>query len=381
MKTIISEATELRKYLHAHPEVSSQEQQTSAYLKNLIRHHCTYDELIEFENYGFAVVFNGEKKGQSILVRADFDALPIQEINDFDHRSTVSGVSHKCGHDGHASILYGLARSFSENPLISGQAILLFQPAEENGEGAQGIVHDPKFEKLSPDYAVALHNLPGYPLHEIVIREGSFTAAANSIIIMLSGKTSHAAEPEMGINPALAMAEITQKILEQTEPDLNQEDFRIATPVCSQMGEKAYGVSAGFGELHFTLRAWSNDVMQDFEKQCKSIAEEVAQKYGLGVSIDWTESFFANINQPDVVKAIEKAAHSEGFSISNRSTPFKWGEDFGLFTERFPGAMFGIGSGENCPALHNPDYDFPDEILETGIRMFSQVIKNLTVHV
>lgn len=377
LHNIIDEAKSLRKYLHQHPELSCFEENTSRHLIERLKSECTPDELIVFKHYGVAAIFKGDKPGKSVLIRGDFDALPIQEINDFAHKSLTQGVSHKCGHDGHASILYALARYLSLERLERGEAILLFQPAEENGEGAKGIINDPLFDSLKPDYAVALHNLPGYDLHKVVWRSGTFTAAANSIIIKLTGKTSHAAEPEFGINPALAMAEITQLILDQNQPDLDADDFRIATPIYTTMGDQAYGVSAGYGELHFTLRAWDNQVMRDHEKKCEDIARQVAGAHDLKIEIEWTQSFFANFNDERVIAAIKDAAAAGGYETEQRASPFKWGEDFGIFTEQFPGAMFGIGSGKNCPALHNPDYDFPDELIETGMIIFKEIISQL----
>lgn len=374
---ILKDAVALRKYLHQHPELSCEEKHSSAHIANLLKSDCNPDDLILFDHYGIAAVFNGKRPGKSLLIRGDFDALPIQETNEFAHRTETDGVSHKCGHDGHAAILYALARKLSQQRPKVGQAILLFQPAEENGEGAKGVINDEKFSRLTPDYAVALHNLPGYGQHEIVIRDGTFTAAANSIIIKLTGKTSHAAEPELGLNPGQAMAEITQAILSANVPDLNDDHFRIATPIYTHMGEKSYGLSAGHGELHFTLRAWDNEVIQSFEKHCEQIARSIGEQHGLQVGIKWTESFFANFNNQKVISAVRDTASEYGLQLLERETPFKWGEDFGIFTELFPGAMFGLGAGKDWPALHNPDYDFPDELIETGMNMFYGLIAKL----
>ena len=374
---IIQEAVKLRRHLHQYPEVSCQERETSKYLKEKIRTFANPDRLLEFEQHGIVAIYEGKSDGKSILVRGDFDALPIQEINDIEYKSKNEGVSHKCGHDGHAAILFALACHLGENRLDQGKAYLLFQPAEENGEGAKGMINDPLFDTIKPDFAVALHNLPGYKKHHIVYKEGPFTAAANSIIIRLEGKTSHAAEPEKGLNPALAIAEITQEILQLNRSDLEKSDFRIATPIYITMGDQSYGVSAGYGELHFTLRAWENDIMDQFEKECKAVAENVAEKYGLRSEVDWTEQFSANINDKRVVEAIKNAAEDHELPLEERSTPFKWGEDFGLFTTMYPGAMFGIGAGTKSPALHNPDYDFPDELIETGVKMFYSIITEL----
>lgn len=375
-KEILEDARTLRHELHRWPEVSGNEYRTSEKLHARLK-TCQPDALIQFANLGIAAIFRGEQAGKSVLIRGDFDALPIQETNTFAHRSAVPGVSHKCGHDGHAAILYALARHWSVKRPATGTAILLFQPAEENGEGARGVLADPQFAGLQPDFAVAFHNLPGYKLHQVVVREGAFTAAAHSIIVKLHGKTAHAAEPELGLNPALAMAEITQQLHALQVPDLERSDFRLVTPVFSRMGEKSYGVSAGYGEVHFTLRAWSNAVMAKLEEDCVSVVHSVTQAYGITPEIDWTERFFANQNHIRVVEAIRAAAQENELDLHERTTPFKWGEDFGVFTEKFPGAMFGIGAGSQHPALHHPDYDFPDEIIGTAVQMFLSIYDHL----
>lgn len=374
--TIFKDAIALRKHLHQYPEVSCYEKEASEYLFEKLK-ECTPDELIRFQNFGLAAIYEGETEGKTLLIRGDFDALPIEEINDIEYKSVHVGVGHMCGHDGHAAILYGLARYLKDHPPKSGKTILLFQPAEENGEGARGIMNDPAFIKLQPDMAVALHNLPGYPLHTVICKEGAFTAAANSMIIKLKGKTSHAAEPELGINPARAMAKITEQFLSLNQADLKSDEFRIATPIYMAMGEKSYGVSAGYGELHFTLRAWDNQVMKEFENKCEEIARETADQDQLQVEISWTQHFFANQNDKHLTEAIKRVASKNKLEVQERNTPFKWGEDFGLFTEALTGAMFGLGSGEDCPALHNPDYDFPDDLIETGVLMFSGLVSEL----
>ncbi len=376
MSEFLPEVIQFRRHLHQNPELSNHEKESSKYILDKIK-KCDPDEVVIFDNYGLAVVFKGERPGKRLLIRGDMDALPIQEINEIEYKSNKEGVSHKCGHDGHSAILYGLARQYAQKRPEKGDAILLFQPAEETGDGAKGVLADQKFAKLSPDYAVALHNLPGFAKHKIIYRHGVFTAAANSIIIRYFGKTSHAGEPELGKNPALAMAEVTKRFDELCIPDMDNDDFQIITPIYYTLGNKSYGVSAGYGETHYTLRAWHNEVMETLESKCESIAREIGEQYKLAIEIDWIQSFFANQNDDKVVGAIVDSAKSLDLESEEKKTPFRWGEDFGLFTKEFPGAMFGLGAGTNAPALHNPDYDFPDEVIETGIRMMAKIQEQL----
>ena len=373
-KELYQKLVAARRHMHKYPELSGQETDTSDFLQEKVR-EAGPDQIINFNNCGFIALFNGGNS-KSVMVRADFDALPIQEVNHFEHKSHYEGISHKCGHDGHSAILLGLAHKLKdEKP--AGDVFLIFQPAEETGSGAVGMINDSKFHDIHPDYVVALHNLPGYPLHEVVSRPKTFTAAANSMIIKFFGKTAHAAQPEKGKNPALAMARITERFQELSQPDLDREDFRIATPIYTTMGEKSYGVSAGYGELHFTLRAWKNEIIEKFENDLEQEARRISDDHDIEIKITWTEKFYSNQNDEDVYDAILKSAEDLDLKFQYRETPFRWGEDFGLFTEKFKGAMFGLGAGEDCPALHNPDYDFPDELIKSGSEMFYKIIQNL----
>lgn len=373
---MLAEITKLRKHLHTHPELSGKETETA---KTIVEFLAKYPPDDCWENVGTTgiLAFYKAKKTakKTILFRCELDALPIQEINTFEHKSVTENVSHKCGHDGHMSILCSLAKKLHEQPLNTVNVVLLFQPAEENGEGAVAVYKDERFNKVAPDYVFALHNLPGLPMHEIVVKNGTFTCAVNSIIVDFKGKTAHAGEPENGDNPAMAIAELIQKFQALIQPDISKEDFTLLTPIYVEMGTKDYGISAGSGSVHYTFRRAVNEQMRSLEIELETIAKTTAEKYGLGLEVSWTQRFSANENNSTAVDFVRTAAKNASFQITERTVPFKWGEDFGIFTEHFAGAMFGLGSGENTPALHNPDYDFPDEIAETGAEMFYQIAK------
>jgi len=376
-QNIISKLTKLRHFLHQNPELSGFEFNTSKKILQYLE-SCNPAELIhQIGKTGLIAVFNGKKDGPKTLFRCELDALPIQETNDFNHNSTIEGVSHKCGHDGHMAILCGLAELLSESSNFDGTVYLLFQPAEEDGEGAKKVLNDSQFKDIKPDYVFALHNLPGFPLGQIVVKNQTFSCAVNSMIITLTGKTAHAGEPQNGINPALAIAEIINNFNNKIQADILKETFCLITPIYINMGKKAYGVSAGFGEVHFTVRSNSNKNMDKIEADLLKLVTEIAQKHQLIEEISWTQQFRANENNSDAVTFIKNAAKANHFNITEKETPFSWGEDFGLFTEHFSGAMFGLGAGENIPALHNPDYDFPDELIPIGAKMFHQIIKEI----
>lgn len=376
-KETIQKLTQLRHDLHQNPELSGVEFKTAQRIIDFLKPLNPTEIIYPIGETGIVAVFKGKNNGSSTLIRCELDALPIQEINNSAHKSIIEGVSHKCGHDGHMAILCGVAHLLSEETNFNGTVYLLFQPSEEDGEGAKKILNDEIFKTIKPDFAFALHNLPGFPLGQIVAKEKTFSCAVNSMIIKLTGKTAHAAEPENGINPALAISEIITKFNDKIQPDISLQNYCLITPIYINMGSKAYGVSAGFGEIHFTIRSNSNKNMDSIEKDLMECVEKIAQQHKLGLEISWTQQFRANENNSQAVSLIRKSAEINGFDLVEKETPFSWGEDFGLFTEHFPGAMFGIGSGENVPSLHNPDYDFPDELIPVGAKMFYQILKEI----
>ena len=373
----IEQLITLRKELHQNPELSGLEFNTSKKIANFLQKYNPTEIIHPIAKTGIIAVFIGKTTGPKTLIRCELDALPIQEINGFEHKSKFECVSHKCGHDGHMAILCGVASLLSDAQTLNGTVYLLFQPAEEDGEGAKKILNDPIFETIKPDFAFALHNLPGFPMGQIVVKENTFSCAVNSMIITLSGKTSHAAEPENGVNPALAISEITNAFNQKIQSDISKDTFCLITPIYINMGSKAYGVSAGFGEIHFTIRSNSNKHMDRIEADLVKVATAIANKHKLIVEINWTQQFRANENNVEAVELIKNAAKRNNFDLVKKETPFSWGEDFGLFTEHFPGAMFGLGAGENRPALHNPDYDFPDALIPAGAKMFYEIIKEI----
>lgn len=363
-----------RHLLHERPDLSGKEAGTRKLVRTFLEPFQP-DELLELGDTGLVAIYKGKKPGKNILVRTELDALPIEEINTFEYRSKHPGISHKCGHDGHMAIISRLAWLLHRQPLEAGTAYLLFQPAEENGMGAKAVIKDPAFNQLKIDQVIALHNIPGFSAGAILIKEHAFTPSVSSIIVRYSGKTSHAAEPENGICPATAMTQFLSKALEMAVPAKDDTDFFLVSPVYMTMGEKSYGVTAGYGEVHLTIRAWEHPYLIKQSKKLESLAHTTGDQFGLKTKVDWTEEFSANNNAPEVVGQIKDAATKLDLSVQQLSHPMKWGEDFGLFTQHYTGAMFGLGAGEDSPALHNPDYDFNDTLIEPGSQVFEHIVR------
>ena len=362
---------QIRRKLHQHPELSGHEAQTARFVEDKLQVFHPTKVIRHVGGHGLLVEYFFSEDGPTVLFRADMDAVAVQEPDDIPHHSQTPGVAHKCGHDGHTTILLRFARMLSEHPLTKGRVLLLFQPAEENGTGSKAVLDTKVLEYYQIDKAFALHNIPGYPLHAVLCKEGSFTCAVVSVSITLTGKTSHAAEPQKGISPIPAMLTIVDELSRWNNTDMQSDDYFLSTIVEIHVGKEAYGVSAGNGVIRATLRAKTDKLLHQHARQLKNlVTTECERTPGLQHEMEWLEPFSANENDPQSVSLIKSATIRNNLPYLELQTPFSWGEDFGLFTQQYKGAMFGLGSGENCAPLHSPQYDFSDEVIETGAILF-----------
>lgn len=374
----MTDLTSIRHKLHSIPELSGLEVKTSELIYDFLKPLNPHILLEKVGGYGVIAVFDSGKQGNPILFRADIDALPIAETNILPYVSTFSGASHKCGHDGHVTILLGFAEYCAKNLPVKGRVILLFQPAEETGDGAKRILEDNKYAEFNPDYSFALHNLPGYPLDSIVIRENTFAIASKGIIIRLFGLSAHASEPEKGISPCDVFGELIKRLPSLTTNDQNDENgFSLLTIVHANMGAPAFGTSPAEAVIMLTLRAYSNQAMDQITRQITVMVDHLASGQQLKYSIEYADEFPATVNDIEAVEILRKAAKSLDFETLNLDNPFKWSEDFAHFTAKHKSALFGIGCGVNHLPLHNPHYDFPDAIISTGVEMWKAIYHQL----
>ena len=362
---------QIRRELHQHPELSGHEARTARFVEDKLQAFHPTKVIRHVGGHGLLVEYFFSEDGPTVLFRADMDAVAVQEPDDIPHHSQTPGVAHKCGHDGHTTILLRFARMLSEHPLTKGRILLLFQPAEENGSGSKAVLDTKVLDYYQIDKAFALHNIPGYPLHAVLCKEGCFTCAVVSVSITLTGKTSHAAEPQKGISPIPAILKIVDELSRWNNTDMQSDDYFLSTIVEIHVGKEAYGVSAGNGLIRATLRAKTDKLLHQHARQLKNlVTTECERTPGLQHEMEWLEPFSANENDPQSVSLIKSATIRNNLPYLELQTPFSWGEDFGLFTQQYKGAMFGLGSGENCAPLHSPQYDFSDEVIETGAILF-----------
>lgn len=370
------ELIKIRQLLHQNPELANQEFETSKRISNFMdKYHP--DTAIDVSKTGKLFVFDSKQDGPTTVFRADMDALPIYEENNIEYTSLNKGVAHLCGHDGHMTIVLGLAKKISENRPLKGKVVLLFQPAEESEQGARDVVNSSEFKALNPDFIFGLHNIPKAPMHQILVKSGSFAAASKGMTIKLYGKSSHAAEPEKGISPASAIAKIIQKLHILRDDTSLFSDVILLTIINIKLGEIAFGTSPGYAEIRITLRSFKNEDMELLTNETAQIITEISKQEQLKIDIEYSEVFPATINNENCLNLIKQSAEINQYDLKEIENPFKWSEDFGYYSEKYHTGFFGLGSGIKQAALHNPDFDFPDEIIATGVNLFNQIYKSI----
>ncbi len=374
----IVELTEWRRELHRFPEISGEEAQTARRVEDRLRSLGPDHILTGLGGHGVAAVFDGAAEGPGLMIRCELDALPIPEISTFEHRSRVPGKGHLCGHDGHMSMVMAVARVLSRQRPERGRVVLMFQPAEENGSGAAAVISDPRFDEIRTDYALSLHNMPGLPLGSVSLRPGPVNCASRGMRIGLNGRTAHASDPATGVSPMAALARLMPELTALGRGN-GPEDagFTLATVTHARLGEPTFGVAPGEAELWVTLRTMLDADMADLVESAEALVAECAVDAGLEYRIDYHDVFRHCENDPEAVELLTRAMADEGLSPVEAGQPMRASEDFGRFVDHAKAAMFLLGAGESCPNLHNPDYDFPDELIPIGARIFLRAVDQL----
>jgi amidohydrolase len=269
----------------------------------------------------------------------------------------------------------GLAKGIIENPIKRGKIVLLYQPEEENGQGAIKSIRKLREHNIIPDYAIAIHNMPKYPMGSIITSRNSFAAASKGIVVKLFGVSSHAAFPENGVNPSLAIAEIVQG-LDRLNNSKNFSDFTLITIIHLKVGEVAFGTSPGYGEMMATLRAFKDSDMKKLTENSLDLIRKIGNKHNLVVETSFDDDFPATVNDSTLTDIIERVAKENGNRVIEINEPNRWSEDFAQFTVRGPSILIGLGVGEEMPDLHSPEYDFPDEALPYGMKIYDSIISH-----
>ncbi|GAW35712.1 putative hydrolase YxeP [Roseovarius sp. A-2] len=373
----IAELTALRHDLHRHPEISGEEGETARRITTALNAAPPDTLLTGLGDHGVAAVYAGAESGPTVLFRCELDALPIEEQGNLPHCSTRSGKGHLCGHDGHMTVIMGLARLLSRHRPARGRAVLLFQPAEETGAGAIAVLDDPKFGTVSPDYAFALHNMPGLPLGHVGLIPGPVNCASRGMAVTLTGKSAHASEPENGASPMAALSSLMPDLTALGHGTPQGADFTLATVTHAQMGAPAFGIAPGEATLYVTLRTLTDDGMAALCDAAETLVEKAAHAHGLTFALTYHDIFAHCENHPDATQILRNALDTLAISHDNSGLPMRASEDFGRFGHIAKSAMLFLGAGTDHAALHNPDYDFPDDLIPIGAQIFHRVARDL----
>ncbi len=370
-----AELTEWRRDLHAHPEIGFEEERTSELIASRLGEFgCEVTRgLGKTGVVGSLQVGSGN---QAIGLRADIDALAMDEDNQFDHRSQYPGRMHGCGHDGHAVMLLGAARYLAETKNFNGTVHFIFQPAEEGTGGAAAMVADGLFERFPVDAVFGMHNRPGMAEGEFAVRSGAMMAGGGFFDITVQGRGSHGARPETGIDPVIVAAHIATAL--QTIISRNLSPFETAVISVTRIeGGDAYNVIPDRAFLRGTMRAFSDEAMAAIVKGLNEIAPGIAGAMGATAEVDTQVLFPPLINDDAEASFVgDVAAALVGEDKVERNGPqVMASEDFPYMMQGRPGAYLNIGIGLEACTVHNPSYDFNDAVLPLGASFWARLVE------
>jgi hippurate hydrolase len=371
---------EWRHDIHAHPEIAFEEDRTSDIVAR------------ELETFGIevhrglgktgvvGVLKNGD--GPSIGLRADMDALPIHEANDFDHRSTIDGKMHACGHDGHTSMLLGAAKYLAETRQFKGTINFIFQPAEEGEGGARVMIEDGLFEKFPCGSVYGVYNMPGKETGSFHMRPGPLMAAYDTFQIKVRGQGCHGAMPHQGLDPIVVASHIVTALQTITSRNLNPVESAVISVTQIHAGD-TNNVIPDSVFMEGTTRCFKPEIRDWIETSMQRVIDGVSQALGAEVQFDYLRRYPATINHVAETEIAAKiAAEIAGEAkVTTDTPPTMGGEDFSFMLEKVPGCYLFIGNGadqeEGSCMIHNPNYDFNDRILPIGASYFSRLVETV----
>ena len=373
-----------RHHLHQHPELSFKEKMTSDYIASVLQSHD-----IEIHRglavTGIIATVHGQRDGNVIGLRADMDALPIQELNDFSYKSVHEGKMHACGHDGHSTMLLGAAIYLKENNDFSGTVHFIFQPAEEGGGGGRVMVEEGIFDKFPCQAVYGMHNFPGIAEGQFAVHDTAVMAANETLKINIKGKGGHAAMPDQCIDPVVVGAQIISALQSVVARNVAPLNSAVVSITMVNAGTVSNVVPDDM-QLTGSLRYFSKEVGDEVKDKIKNIVEGVSQSMGASATFESVGNYPATINIP---KHAELCANAAAMVVGENNVlrneqPTMGSEDFAFLLNASEGAYIWIGNGlvpEDSPKggcmLHNTQYDFNDEILPIGASYWVQLVQNI----
>lgn len=363
-----------RHNIHAHPETAFQETNTTQFIIEKLKSFGITELYTEFAPTGVVGIIKGNKEGRVIGLRADIDALDIIEENNIDYCSTIHGKMHACGHDGHTAILLGAAKYLSQHRDFSGTVVVIFQPAEENEGGGRVMVENGLFDKFPIEAVYGIHNQPNMALNHFYINHGAIMASYDVFEITVTGVGAHAAAPHLGKDTILTATQIVnglQSIVSRNADPLSS----LVVSVTQIHSGDTWNVLPQQAVIRGTVRAFSSDVQDMAESRIKQIAQGIASTFDAKAEVNYQRRYPATVNyakQADIaISAARKVVGDNNVTID--PPPSMGSEDFAFMLQKVPGAYVWLGAGQGAN-LHNPAYNFNDDLLITGVKYFIEVV-------
>ncbi|MEM7523504.1 MAG: M20 aminoacylase family protein [Pseudomonadota bacterium] len=370
------EITAWRRDLHRHPELMYDVHRTAGVAADKLRAFGC-DEVVEgIGRTGVVAVIRGKAPGRAIGMRADMDALPIEEISGAPHASATPGVMHACGHDGHTAMLLGAAKHLAETRNFAGSVVVIFQPAEEGGAGGKAMVDDGMMDRFGIEEVYGMHNMPGVPVGEFAIRPGPLLASADEFTIRIVGKGGHAAMPHTTIDPGLAAAQVVIALQAVTSRAIDPVNSVVLTVTSFTTDSTAGNVIGDAAELRGTVRCHTHEDRALAKARLFALVGGAAAAHGARAEIDWDDGYPPTINDPDKAMIAADAAEDVAGACVRDAPPMMPAEDFSYMLEARPGAMIFVGNGDSA-MCHHPAYDFDDDAIPAGASFWARLAERV----
>ncbi|MEL6682499.1 MAG: M20 aminoacylase family protein [Pseudomonadota bacterium] len=368
-----NDLTAWRRHLHAHPELRFECFETAAFVVARLRDFGV-DEIHEgIATTGVVAIVEGRQTGPTIGLRADMDALPIEEITGLDYASTVTGKMHACGHDGHTAMLLGAAKYLAETRNFAGRVALIFQPAEENGGGAEVMVKEGIMERFDIKEVYALHNAPGTPVGAFYTSPGPIMAAVDTFHIHITGKGGHGAMPHETADPVVAAVGIVTAIQTIVSRNHYAQDDLVVSVTQIHTGT-ADNVVPETAYINGTVRTFDSGVQGMVMARLEAIVAGQAAAYGVEAELNYEVGYPATVNDPDRTTFAAEAAREIAIDVVDDAGREMGAEDFAYMLEARPGAYLFVGNGDTA-GLHHPAYDFDDNAAPVGASFFARLVE------
>ncbi|MEZ5661681.1 MAG: M20 aminoacylase family protein [Burkholderiaceae bacterium] len=376
------ELTRIRHHLHQHPEIGYEEHDTAALVVRELERYGVDEIHTGVGITGVVGVIRGREPARgarrTIGLRADMDALPMHEENEFEHRSRIPGMMHGCGHDGHTTMLLGAARYLAQTRAFAGTVHLIFQPGEEGFAGAKAMIDDGLFERFPCDAVFAMHNWPGLPAGVLAVRPGPVMAAADRITIRIHGRGGHGAHPYMTVDPVVIAGHVITAVQTIVSRNVSPVDSAVVSLCAMQAGDMgAMSVIPPSATLVGTVRSFRRETQDRVETRLRELIESIATGFGGSAEVAYERLYPATVNSPaEAAFAAEVAAGLVGPDhLVGDLEPSMGAEDFAFMLQERPGAYFRIGQAGQPGGcfLHNTRYDFNDAILPLGAALFTRL--------